>query len=1055
MPLFSSGLSETALRHSPGLNRWVLWGIVVACVGASPAWAAEAVDPKPPLQLPAINNAPPTKPAATPAPEKLVAPSTRPASTPVPEKTPAAPSKPESMPAPAKEPDAKSDAPSAATKPASPSTAETPTASAPSPIKDASTKDAPTKAAASAERFPTVKESSHLRFSFRFQPWKEVLDWFAQQAGLSLVSDHVPTGTFNYTDDREYTPAEAIDLLNSVLLTKGYTLIRRGRMLMVINLEDGIPPNLVPTVSVEELERRGEFELVSILFDLERMSTDEAELELKKFVGPQGSVVAIPATRQVLVTETAGRLRIIRKMLDRIEKPTGTAAGQVRIFDLRQNNPQSVLDVLRQLLDIPADRFAVPDGSIHFTLDGSSQRLVVSGKPEKLTRVEEILRAIDVHEAAELTTGRVNEAPQLEVYPITAADADSVLRVIQTLLAGLPDVRLALDPKTGNMIAMARPSQQATIRATLDQLQRESRQVEVITLSRLDPQSAVASITKLFPADSGVPAPQIDADSTSRQLLIRATPVQLQQIRSLLEKMGEPLQEKGESLATGNIRTLPLTGRGARAALERMQELWPTVRKNKIRVVSPSASIPTVRAGEESGSPIEQLLDLMQRGNRVREGQPRPAPMPATPPADKPKPQTPAAGKSASAVGLSVRFASQTTAKPDRDSTPPTPQEPAPILVVPGPGGLLIASEDIEALNQFERLLNTLATGLSSSGPELTIFYLKYAKASALAETLAQILSGGGSSAGSSGGGGPPGGPMGGPTGGDGGMGGMAGALLSIAGGSIATTGAVKITADTRLNALIVQAVPADLDTVEQLLKILDQKESPEDISAAPKPRIISVLHLPAGSIADIIRQLYADRMITATPSNQAAFGGGPLGGPGAMGLAMMLAGGGRGGSRRSNRGTGQDDDTQRLSVGVDTRANSLIILAPDPLFEEVRQLVERLDADAVTSNQRMEVISLKRTNLSAVQQALNAMLGENVQTNTTPSSMGSPGSGRSMMPGGGFPMGPGGFGGFGPGFGDPSSMFPGASGGFSGSRRSRDSSSGAPSSTRSGGRGR
>ena len=47
-----------------------------------------------------------------------------------------------------------------------------------------------------------------------------MLDWFADQAGLSLVLDAPPAGTFNYTDTRSYTPAKAIDLLNSVLLTK-------------------------------------------------------------------------------------------------------------------------------------------------------------------------------------------------------------------------------------------------------------------------------------------------------------------------------------------------------------------------------------------------------------------------------------------------------------------------------------------------------------------------------------------------------------------------------------------------------------------------------------------------------------------------------------------------------------------------------------------------------------------------------------------------------------------------------------------------------------------
>jgi hypothetical protein len=69
-----------------------------------------------------------------------------------------------------------------------------------------------------------------LKFSFRLEPWQNVLDWFADQAGLSLLMESVPPGTLNYTDSRSYTPAEALDVMNGVLLTKGYTLVRRGRI---------------------------------------------------------------------------------------------------------------------------------------------------------------------------------------------------------------------------------------------------------------------------------------------------------------------------------------------------------------------------------------------------------------------------------------------------------------------------------------------------------------------------------------------------------------------------------------------------------------------------------------------------------------------------------------------------------------------------------------------------------------------------------------------------------------------------------------------------------
>lgn len=96
-----------------------------------------------------------------------------------------------------------------------------------------------------------------MRFQFRFQPWTDVLQWFARQADLSLVLDAPPPGTFNYSDTRDYTPSEAIDLLNEVLQTKDFTLIRRGRMLRLVDLKKGLPEGLVPQVTLDDLDKRG------------------------------------------------------------------------------------------------------------------------------------------------------------------------------------------------------------------------------------------------------------------------------------------------------------------------------------------------------------------------------------------------------------------------------------------------------------------------------------------------------------------------------------------------------------------------------------------------------------------------------------------------------------------------------------------------------------------------------------------------------------------------------------------------------------------------------
>lgn len=1012
-------------------------------------------------------------------------------------------------------------------------------------------------------------EEPRLVFNFKFQPWGQVLEWLAEKAGLSLVMEGPPHGTFNYSDRRAYTVSEAIDLINSVLLTKGYVLVRRGQMLILVNLADGVPPNLVPVIPEEELEKRGENELVTTLFSLSRLSVDEAQQEIRSLLGPQGSIIPLPKAQQLLVTDTAGRLRVIRQVLSRADSPEGGIIEAMQIFPLKYVTPDEAIAVLRQLLGIPADQFIAPDGSLRLAVDTVGMRIFAAGRAARIRQVADILQAIDIP-GSEGARG-VEGALQLEVYEVAPADPQTVLQVMQTLLAGSPGVRLTTDSKTGNLVALARPSEHATIRATLEQLRQQGTRLEVIPLRRLDPQVAATAITKLLAGQDGSASVKVEVDSVSRQLLVRGTERELTLVRSLLEKMGEGAGGAYPAGQGGTVRVLPIYGTQAREVVERLQQIWPTLRGNSLRVIGtpsyiqsrvpvergqegapsgelpsgasmpPSGGVPAFRGGPLSapsgewsvpwlpgvGPPLDIGRELFgpEDDRGWGKGWPGDAPPPGeemferrfvplgppidlreTPPvvpAPAPAPLPflddsagtadprdnglsavvytgrvnpalsgsapnnwrsggytgPALAREAVVhfVGLQQEDTSpagqeQTGQVPDPQAQPQAPggapsQErsagPPPVVIAAGPNGLVIASEDQEALDLLEELVRMISSQVGS-GPQLTIFYLKHARADAVAEVLDQVF-GGGTLAGSGGGGG------------GGGMvrelasaafgeigGGIVSSLLGGGGGTITPSGTLRITPDTRLNALIVQASPVDLEIIEQLLQVLDQRESPEEVLAQPRPRVIPVRNMQASEVAEIVRQVYQDRLISA--SGQQARGG-PPNPQEFMQMLQALRGGGRGGTvgRRSSV-----EQNQRLAIGVDTRTNSVIVAAPEPLFQEVKQLIEEIDAAAATPPQATQVVVVKRANPEAVQQAVRAMLGESVTigrsspgTATRTGTTGTSGTGggdrggfsrfgggmgSGTTPGGGPPfMRPGFFGGFGGGFAAP------AGGGFGG----------------------
>jgi type II secretory pathway component GspD/PulD (secretin) len=852
------------------------------------------------------------------------------------------------------------------------------------PASEVPAANAPADASPDGEQEPPVAGDKQLTFTFRYQPWQEVLDWFAEQAGLSLVMEAPPSGTFNYSDSRSYSVPQALDVINGVLLTKGHSLVRSGHMLVLVNLEDGIPPNLVPDVPLGELDQRGEYELIRVLFPVWSISPDQAAEEVQPLLGPQGKVVTLPQARQIQVTETAGRLRTIRSVVDAVEQPKAGTAG-LREFPLKYLSFDAAMPTIRNMLGIPAEAFSTPDGAVQVTKSATGGKLLFRGTAQNAARLAEILRLIDVPEAAPGIDG----APQLEVYPVTTADPAAVLKVLEAIFRDEPNVRLATDAETGYVTAFATPPQQATIRATIDQMQKDNRQVDVISLSNLDPQVAVLAISNLFGGGGKEPdpkAPKVDADLATRSLMVRGTPSQLEQIRDLLRKLGETEQDGGSATSKQHVRLLPLTGAAARSAVAQIEQIWPSVRPNRIRVVTPTAAIPTYRPNEaedeeskdrvsrpvdQSGHATpEELQELWQllRGNGSPESSPKTTPSPDQGTSSREEgPVRPGvfrliAGQATQETG--------TQSVPQRKPTSPADQQRArsalasrgaPILVAPGPGGVLIASDDLEALDQLEDLLTIVAGRSASTGREYAVFYLKYAKAANVAEVLAAIFGGstGGQDKGIIG-------DMASNALGDVGGGLMSDLLLGGSGGSSFSSASVDIIPDARLNALIVHAKPSDLDTIEMLYRILDQRTGPDDVQADAEPRAIQLFHRTATDVASIVQQVYQDRM------------SGPAGVMSPAEMMKMIRG-----------GNNAEQQVPKMSIAVDSDNNILIVRAADPLFEEVKRFVNEIDQAGSESPETTRVVSLRHTNSDAVQRALNSILGNSVQTSTTPAATG------------------------------------------------------------------
>ncbi|MFN9605043.1 MAG: hypothetical protein ACK6A7_16570, partial [Planctomycetota bacterium] len=302
-----------------------------------------------------------------------------------------------------------------------------------------------------------VPPQGGLSLNFNAVPWSDVLKWLSKEADLSLQTDFYPPGTFTYRDRyRTYTIPQAMDIMNSVLLSKGFSLIRYQRALICVDLGSGenaeitrgLIREMVELVPSTELDQRGEYELCKTVFTLQRLSVEEAEKEVKQLLGPQGSILPLTNSNQLLITETGGKLRLIRETLQLSEMPEAGRMSKILVLALKHISADELLGIARPLLGLK-DTNNVSD-ELSISTDAFGSKIFATGSPDKLQKLRDIVMQIDIEPEDAKTTATTAEQAVVKSHMVRGSDPQTTMDVLQTQFAGQANINLALDPKSNN-----------------------------------------------------------------------------------------------------------------------------------------------------------------------------------------------------------------------------------------------------------------------------------------------------------------------------------------------------------------------------------------------------------------------------------------------------------------------------------------------------------------------------------------------------------------------------------------------------------------------------
>ncbi|HVR36284.1 MAG TPA: secretin N-terminal domain-containing protein [Methylomirabilota bacterium] len=309
-------------------------------------------------------------------------------------------------------------------------------------------RDTSTRPAANSESEP------ELRLNFRGVPLEMVLDHLSDAAGFIIVLETKIEGEVDVWSNQPLSRDEAVDLLNTILNRKGYTAIRNGRILTIVDREDAKQRDLpVKTGNDPEAIPRSD-EMITQVIPVRYANALQLTKDLQPLLPSYSTLTANESGNALVLTDTQSNIRRMVEIVRALDTSI-SSISTIRVFPLQYADSKQLAEAVKQLFQPPQqsendqrarimNRFrrgpgGDDDGGTAGTGDDLARQaasrvvavaderynaLVVSAPDEFVPAIEQLVTELDV---------QIEDITELRVFPLANADPVEMAAVLTGL----------------------------------------------------------------------------------------------------------------------------------------------------------------------------------------------------------------------------------------------------------------------------------------------------------------------------------------------------------------------------------------------------------------------------------------------------------------------------------------------------------------------------------------------------------------------------------------------------------------------------------------------
>ncbi len=259
---------------------------------------------------------------------------------------------------------------------------------------------------------------------------QELIKFVAEATGTTIVVDPKVKGTVKVISAKPVSSTELYDLFLSILDVHGYTAVRSGNVVRVIQAKDARSSPV--RVENSELQRTDEY--VTQVIRLENISAAKLIPVLRPLVPQQAHMAAYAPANAIIISDIAANIERIRDIIENMDQ---SAVSQTEIVNLEFAVAEDVVRMLGELTKTEAKQQGAPEPEVLLVADKRTNSVLVSGDELERARMRKLIQHLDTP---------LQQSGNVKVVYLEYAQADEIAEVLTRVMQNISK----LDPEDGN-----------------------------------------------------------------------------------------------------------------------------------------------------------------------------------------------------------------------------------------------------------------------------------------------------------------------------------------------------------------------------------------------------------------------------------------------------------------------------------------------------------------------------------------------------------------------------------------------------------------------------